>query len=186
MRGAEAGDGVDNQQGVTLLLLQQLRNAFDVMAHAGRSLVRLHEDGARLKLQRSLYGIKREGLPVGRADDIDLAAEGLGQRRPALTELACREHKHAVAGRGEVGDGGLHRSGAGTRKNDDVVLGADELFELRENALIERTKLRRAVMNVGRCHRELRGGEKRGGTRRKEARLANHALILARTRILVS
>ena len=87
-------------------------DGFDVVADAGRGLGGLHEDGAGLELEGGL------ALPRGRrsarrvADDVDVAAEGFGQGRPALAELAGGQDEHAVPGRGEVGDGGLHRSGA--------------------------------------------------------------------------
>ncbi len=39
-----------------------------------------------------------EGTAVGRADDVDVAAEGFGDAGPALAEFAGGEDEDAVAG----------------------------------------------------------------------------------------
>ncbi len=137
MRGAEAGDGVDDEQRLGLFVLEEFGDAFDVVADAGGGLGGLDEDGASLELERGFDLIEREGLAVGHLDDIGVAAEGFDQRGPALAELAGGEDEDAVAGRGEVGDGGLHGAGAAARQDDDVVGGADEVLELREHAGVQ-------------------------------------------------
>ena len=133
------------------------------------------EDGASFELECGLHFIEREGLTVGRADYIDVTAEGLGDAGPALAELAGGEHKNAVAWRGEIRDRSLHGTGAGAGQQDHVVGGADELLELCENARVESAKLSRAVVDVGCSHGKLSCGKKRCWTRREEARFANHA-----------
>ena len=92
-------------------LPEQFGDAAEAVARTGGGLGGLHEDDAGFELERGLDGVQREGLAVGRGDEIDLAAEGLGEAGPALAELAGGENQHAVAGRGEVGDGGLHGAG---------------------------------------------------------------------------
>ena len=104
MSGAEARDAVDDEERFGLLVLEQLSDGLDVVAHAGGRLGGLDEDDTGLELQGGLDLIEREGAAVGRGDDVDLAAEGLGDAGPALAELAGGEHQYAVAGRGEVGD----------------------------------------------------------------------------------
>ena len=108
-----------------------------------------------------------------------MAAEGLGDAGPALAELAGGEDEDAVAGRGEVGDGGFHGSGAGAGEDEDVVLGADEVLELGEDAGVEGAELGGAVVDVGRCHGELGGGKQWRRARREEASFADHASIVA-------
>ncbi len=88
-----------------------------------------------------------------------MAAEGFGDAGPALAELAGCEDEDAVAGGGEVGDGGFHGSGARGGEDDDVVFGADEVFELGEDAGVECAELGGAVVDVSGCHGKLGGGE---------------------------
>ncbi len=93
-------------------------------------------------LSAALDLVEREGAAVRSFDHVDVAAEGFGEAAPALAELAGGEDEDAVAGRGEVGDGGLHGAGAAAREDDDVVLGADEVLELGEDAGVECAELR--------------------------------------------
>src|SRR5215469_16041580 len=46
MGGAETSDRVDDEQRVVAILAHQLRDSLDVVARAGRTLGRLHENGA--------------------------------------------------------------------------------------------------------------------------------------------
>jgi hypothetical protein len=110
--GAEAGDGVDDEQGFGVGLLKELGDCAEAVARAGGGFGGLHEDDTGFEPQRGLDGIEREGFAVGRGDEIDLAAESLGEAGPSLAELAGAEDEDAVAGRGEIGDGGLHCAGA--------------------------------------------------------------------------
>ncbi len=187
MGGAEAGDGVDDEEGFGLFVLEELADGLDVVADAGGGLGGLDEDGAGLELERGLDVGEGEGAAVGCGDDVDLAAEGLGDAGPALAELAGGEDEDAVAGRGEVGDGGFHGSGAGAGEDEDVVGGADEVFELGEDAGVEGAELGGAVVDVGGCHGELGGGEQWGRAGREEASFADHVFIVARlgARLLV-
>ena len=111
--GAEAGDAVDDEEGFGLFVLEELADGLDVVADAGGGLGGLDEDGAGLELEGGLDVGEGEGAAVGGGDDVDLAAEGLGDAGPALAEFSGGEDEDAVAGRGEVGDGGFHGSGAG-------------------------------------------------------------------------
>ncbi len=70
---------VDHKQRFRMLVLQQLRNGFNIVASAGGGFVRLHEDGASLQLERTFDLIERKGLPIGSADQVHLAAESLGE-----------------------------------------------------------------------------------------------------------
>ena len=179
MRGAEAGDGVDDEEGLGVFGLEELGDAFDVVADAGGGFGGLDEDGAGFELEGGFDFVEREGLAVGCFDDVDVAAEGFGEGGPALAELAGGEDEYAVAGRGEVGDGGFHGAGAAAGEDDDVVLGADELLELGEDAGVEGAELGGAVVDVGGGHGELGGGEQGRRARGEEASFADHGFIVA-------
>ena len=179
MAGAEAGDGVDYEQGFGLFGLEELGYAFDVVLDAGGGFAGLHVDGAGFELECGLDLIEGEGLAVGGGDDVYFAAEGLGDAGPALAEFAGGEDEDAVAGRGEVGDGGFHGSGAGAGEDEDVVFGAEEVLELGENAGVEGAELGGAVVNVSGCHGELGGGKQWGRTRRKETCFTDHRSIVS-------
>ncbi len=130
-------------------------------------------------MQRGFDFVEREGLAVGRADYVDVTAEGLADAGPALAEFSGGEDEDAVAGRRQVGDRGFHRAGAGAGEDDDVVGGADELLELGKDAGVERAELGGAVVDVGRGHGELGGGEQGRWAGCEEARFADHRDILA-------
>ncbi len=156
--------------------LEEFGDGFDVVADAGGGLGGLDEDGAGLELEGGLDLVEGEGLAVGFLDDVDVAAEGFGESGPALAELAGGEDEDAVAGRGEVGDGGLHGSGARAGEDDDVVFGADEVFELGEDAGVEGAELGGAVVDVGGGHGELGGGEQGRRAGSEEASFTDHVL----------
>jgi hypothetical protein len=61
--GAEAGDGVDDEQRLGVFVLEQLGDGLDVVADAGGGLGGLDEDGAGFELERGLDLVEREGLP---------------------------------------------------------------------------------------------------------------------------
>jgi len=177
---AEAGDGVDYEQSLGLGVFEELGDRGHAVADAGRGLGGLHEYGAGLEVEICLDVIDREGLAVGHGDYIDVAAEGLGECSPALAELAGGENQHAIAGRGEVGDGCFHGAGSGAGEDDDVAgFSADELLELDEDAAVEGAELGSAVVNVSGCHGKLGGGEQWGRTGREEASLADHVIHVA-------
>ena len=138
----------------------------------------MHEDAAGFEFEGGFDVIEGEGLAVGGADDVYGTAEGFGEGRPALAELAGCEDEDAISGGGEVGDGGLHGSGAGGGEEDDIVGGADEVFELGEDAGVEGAELGGAVVDVGGGHGELGGGEEGGGAGGEEAGFADHVGIV--------
>src|SRR5690242_11979273 len=107
-----------------------------------------------------------------------MAAEGLGDAGPALAELAGGQNQHAVSRRGEIGDGSLHRSRAGAGENDDIVLGADEVLKLRENARVEGAEFRGPVVDVCGGHGKLGSRKERRRSRSKQASFADHAFIV--------
>ena len=179
MRGAEAGDGVDDEQGLAAVLLEEVGDALDVVANAGGGLGGLDEDGAGLELEGGADLIERKGAAVRSFNHVDVAAEGLGDAAPALAELTGGEDEDAVPGGCEVGDGGFHGAGAAAREDDDVVFGADEVLELGEDASVEGAELGGAVMNVSGCHGELGGGEQGRRARSKEASFPDHEFIVA-------
>jgi hypothetical protein len=76
--GAEAGDGVDDEEGLGVFGFEEPGDAFDVVADAGGGLGGLDEDGAGFELEVGFDFVKVEGLAVGLFDDVDVAAEGLG------------------------------------------------------------------------------------------------------------
>ena len=162
--------------------LRSLADGLDVVADAGGGLGGLDEDGAGLELEGGLDVGEGEGAAVGCGDYVDLAAEGLGDAGPAFAEFSGGEDEDAVAGRGEVGDGGFHGSGAGGGEDEDVVGGADEVFELGEDAGVEGAELGGAVVDVGGCHGELGGGEQWGRAGREESSFADHVFIVASRR----
>ena len=102
--GAEAGDGVDDEQGLGTDIFEQLGDAGGAVADAGGGLGGLHEDDAGFELEGGPDLVEREGLAVGGGDDVDGAAEVFGEGGPALAELAGGEDEDAVAGAGEVRD----------------------------------------------------------------------------------
>ncbi len=112
MRGAEAGDGVDDEEGLGVFLLEEFGDAFDVVADAGGGLGGLDEDGAGFELERGFDFVEREGLAVGLFDDVGVAAEGFDEGGPAFAELAGCQDQDAIPRGCEVGDGGFHGSGA--------------------------------------------------------------------------
>ena len=160
-------------------VLEEFGDGGDAVADAGGGFGGLHEDGAGFEVEGGFDFVEGEGLAVGGADYVDVTAEGLGDAGPALAEFSGGEDEDAVAGRGEVGDGGFHGAGAGAGEEDDVVGGADELFELGEDAGVEGAEFGGAVMDVGRGHGELGGGKQGGWTGREEACLADHGFYFS-------
>ncbi len=118
--------------------------------------------------------IEREGLAIGSADEIHLAAESFGEGFPALAEFSGGEDEHAISGRGEIGDGGFHGAGAGGGEQQHVVLSADKGLQLPQHALIERAELGGAVVDVRGGHGELGGGQQGGRAGRKKSGFTNH------------
>jgi hypothetical protein len=97
VRGAEAGDAVDDEERLGFFLLEELGDSFDVVANAGGGLGGLDEDGAGFELEGGFDLVDGEGAAVGGADDVDLAAEGFGDAGPTLAELASGEDQNAIA-----------------------------------------------------------------------------------------
>ncbi len=185
--GAEAGDGVNDQEGFGARVLEELRDGGRAVANAGGGLGGLHEDAAGFKAEGGFDFVEREGLSIRGGDDVDLAAEGLGESRPALTELAGGEDEDAITGGGEVRDSGFHGSGAGAGENDDVACaGADELLELGEDAGVEGAELGGAVMDVGSGHGELGSGKQGRWAGSEEACFADHVCIVSRVEYVTS
>ena len=78
MRGAEAGDGVYDEERLRVRVLQQLRDRRHAVAHAGRGLGGLHEDRAGFEVQVGLDIVDGEGLAVGGGDDVDMTSKSFG------------------------------------------------------------------------------------------------------------
>ena len=173
--GPEPGDRVDHQQGVAALLAKQLRHGRHAVAYAGRGFRRLHQHGAVLDAQGLAHLLDRERFPVGCRDHIHVAGVRARQRRPALPEFAGRKHQHAVAGRGDVADRGLHGAGARAGEQQHIVRSADKDLEVSKHLRKQAAKLGRAVVHIGRGHGELRRGQQRRGAGGKQACLADHA-----------
>ena len=186
MRRAQAGDGVHHQQSAAVRLLEKLGHTLHVVAHAGRGFGRLHEHGARLDLQRLAHFVQREGLPIGRAHHIHGAAESFGQGNPALAEFSRGEHQHPVAGRGQVRDRSFHGAGARGGEQQHIVLRADKGLQLSEHALVQSAELRRAVMDIGGRHGELRGRKQRSRAGREKSCLPDHRLWFPLPTIVLS
>ena len=160
-----------------LAALRSFGDGPNVVAGGGRGFGGLDVDGFGVGMQSGLDLFEIEGFAVGGGDQVDLAAEGLGQGDPALAEFAGGEDQDAVAGRGEVGDRGFHGAGAGAGEEQDVILGADELLQLGEDLGVEGAELGGAVVDVRSGHGELGGGEQRGGSGGEEAGFAEHGGI---------
>ena len=148
------------------------------MAHAGRGLGSLHEDGAGLNLERLAHLFQIEGLAIRRTDHIDVAPKCLGQAHPALAELARRQHQHAVSGRGQVRDRCFHRSGTGGGEQDDIVLGPDKGLQVAEYLHVQGAKFRGPVVYIGCSHSELGRRQKRRRAGSKKAGLTDHGSIV--------
>ena len=166
--GAEAGDGVHDQQRVGAL--QQRGHALHVVTRAGRGFRRLHVEHASA-VELRLHFAQIEGLAVGNAHQFDLAAERLGQIAPALAELAGGEHDDFLAGRSEVRDRGFHGAGAGGSEKQNIVLGADEGLQIGQGSGEDFTELRRAVMHVRSSDCILGGGKQGSWTGSKKTGL---------------
>ena len=54
MRGAEAGDAVDDEEGLGVFGLEELGDGFDVVTDAGGGFGGLNEDGAGFELECGL------------------------------------------------------------------------------------------------------------------------------------
>ncbi len=89
MGGAEAGDGVDYEEGLGVFGLEEISDALDVVADAGGGLGGLDEDGAGLQLEGGFDFVEVEGLAVGFFDYVDVAAEGFGDCRTSARRT-CR------------------------------------------------------------------------------------------------
>jgi len=175
--GAEAGDAVDDQQGFGIGGFERRGDGLDVVAGGGGGFGGLDVDGFGVGLQCCLNLFQIKGFAVGRGDEVDLAAEGFGEGDPAFTEFTGAEDEDAVAGRGEVADRGFHGSGAGAGQEQDIVFGADELFELGEDFGVEGAEFGGAVVDVRGGHGELGGWEQWGRSGGVEAGFAEHELI---------
>src|ERR1700677_2934776 len=178
VRGAEASDGVHHQHRVLAALLQYVRDARNIVAHAGRGLGSLHEDGTGFYLERLAHLFQVEGLAIRRADYIDIASESLCQADPALAELARRQHQHAVSRRGQVRNRRFHRSGTGGGEQYDVILGPDKCLQVAEHLQVQGAKFGSPVVYIGCSHSELSRRQKRGGTRSKKTGLTDHGSIV--------
>ncbi len=184
--GAEAGDGVDDEQGFGCGGAEGLCDGLDAVADGGGGFRGLDEDGAVVGAERSTDLSRIEGVTVGSGEEIDLAAKGLGESDPALAEFAGREDEDAVAGRGEITDGGFHGAGSGAGEDDDVVLGADEQLQLGQHFRVESTKLRGAVMDVCRGHGKLSGRQQGGGTGSVETSFTEHGGVSGEMKVRAS
>jgi len=148
----------------------------NIVTDGGGGFGGLEVDGLGVGMQGSLDLLQVEGLAVGDADQIGVATKSFSQRKPAFAEFSGGENEDAVAGRGEVADGGFHGSGTGCGEEQDVILGADELLQLGQNASVEGAELGGAVVDVRGGHGELGGGEEGGRTWSKKACFAEHRL----------
>jgi len=128
--GAEAGDAVDDQKCVGSDFLDELGDGFHVVADGGGGFGSLDVKGLDIRRQGGLDGGEVEGLAIGGGDGFRNAAEGLSQADPAFAEFARCKYQDFIARRGEVRNGGFHGAGAGAGEQQDVVLRADEDFEL--------------------------------------------------------
>ena len=100
--GAEAGDGIHNQQSVVARGAHQICDTADIVPRTGRTLRGLDEDCANLGREPGADFVERERLPVGHAHNFRFAAEGFHQSGPAFAELPRSEHEDVVAWRGQV------------------------------------------------------------------------------------
>ena len=127
--GAEARDRVDDDEragrprggGERLEVGDDAGGGLGVRQEDGLRAAELLEAGGEVVRARRLAPLVLDGLDVG--------AVGGGELLPALAERAGGDDDHAVAGRAEVRDGGLHRAGAGAGEEQDVVRGAAHLRE---------------------------------------------------------
>jgi hypothetical protein len=130
--------------------------ASDIMPCAGGTFGRLHINAADLGRQLAAHFVERKCFAIGSGHGFHGAAKRLGQRGPALAELAGGQHEHAVAGRSQVRDRGFHETGARRGQHEHVVLCADELLHVGQHAREQSAELGRAMMRAIGSHRRLR------------------------------
>jgi len=78
---------VDDEEGFGVFGLEELGDAFDVVADAGGGLGGLDEDCAGFEFESGFDFVEGEGLAVGFFDDVGVAAEGFDEGGPALADL---------------------------------------------------------------------------------------------------
>ena len=174
MRGTQPGDRVYHQQGLVTVRPHDFRNPLDVMPGPGGAFGRLHKHCAHLMVQPRPDVIQRKRLAIGDFEYLHVAAECLGKPRPALAELPRGQHKHLVAGRGQVRDRRLHHACAGTSQHQHVVLGADDFLHVGQHALKQRAEVGRPMMRRERSHGRLRRRQQRRWPGSKKTILMQH------------
>src|SRR5579872_886277 len=111
MGGAKACDGIYDEKRVRLLM-DDLCDPANVVAHTGGAFRRLHEDGADIGSEPRGDFLERERFAVRPAQHVYVAAECLSQPCPALAEFSSGEDEDFVARRSEIRYRGFHRTGA--------------------------------------------------------------------------
>src|SRR5689334_3082655 len=89
--------------------------------------------------------------PVAR-NEIDIELELVGNAAPEHGKLAGLAHQHLVAGLQRVDDRGFPGAGAGRRKDDHGLLGAEHPLQARQYGKADLGKLRTAVIEAGHVH----------------------------------
>ena len=163
---AEAGDGVDDEDGA--VALGDLGDRLDVVDDAGRGLAQRGEDDLDpvvLGQQPVDLGRVQPLAPAGLVAD-GLAAVGVAELDPALAELAGGAGQHGLAGPHEVGHRGVHRARAAGAEAQDVVGRLEDAGQLAQHPLVDLHERGRAVVEHRRRHRlrdRGRDGRRPGG-----------------------
>src|SRR5215470_15519294 len=136
-----------------------------------------HDAGPALGETRGEVVGGRSFAPLVR-EPVDLAAERLRDRGPAVAECTGGDDADAVAGRAQVRDRRLHRPGAARREEEHLVLGAEDLLQARERAFVDDAEVGAAVVDdrLGRRREYLGRHGRRAG--REQVALLGHRLSL--------
>ena len=142
--GAERGDRVDDEGSLADGVLDR--------AHVGddpRRRVRLlaeHEvDSGFANRRADLAGIGH--LSPLEADRLHVEPVLLADRDPALPEGAMADDGDAVTRLAEIGDGRLHRTGAGCAEEQHVGVRAVDVLQARERARVDLAEVGAAVVH---------------------------------------
>ena len=170
----EAGDRVhcDQRSGAR----QALGGGLQVgdSSRGGVRVGQVHDAGTADLVEAGAHLVGARQLAPLVAQVVDGQAVAFRDRGPPLPEVAVRDDEHAVAGRADVGDRGLHRRGPGRGEEEHVILRPVHGLEPLDHARERVTEVGRAMVDhrLGRRREHLR--RHRGGPRRDEVALLRH------------
>ena len=145
--GSEARDGVDDAE--RAVLVHGRRDRLQVADDTGRGLRVRYENGLRAAELREARGdvVWGRNLSPGVLERLELGAICRSDRLPALPEVAGGDDEDPLARRAQVRDCRLHRAGSRGAEEQHVPLGAEDIAQAHEGALIDRFEIGSAVVD---------------------------------------